>query len=109
MVQTYSDMLVHEPAVSPSDPDYYARALETEIYNFKVIRNVPTAYTAESWDAYTSTANILLTIDPSAINDVAKSMIDNATAKRERRLFKLPPLPTVCGTSGEMRWRQPNR
>ena len=43
MVQTYSDMLVHEPAVSPSDPDYYARALETEIYNFKVIRNVPTA------------------------------------------------------------------
>ena len=83
MVQTYSDMLVHEPAVSPSDPDYYARALETEIYNFKVIRNVPTAYTAESWDAYTSTANILLTIDPSAINDVAKSMIDNATAKRE--------------------------
>ena len=48
--------------LDPSDPDYYQKALETELYNYKLIRKVPTAYQAESWDAYTATANTLLDV-----------------------------------------------
>ena len=77
-------------AVDPSDPDYYQKALETELYNYKLIRNVPTAYQAESWDAYTATANTLLNIDPDNIDDVSKSMIDNAVAQREALVQDAP-------------------
>ena len=62
-VETYHDMPVQTLDLDPSDPDYYQKALETELYNYKLIRNVPTAYQAESWDAYTATANTLLNID----------------------------------------------
>ena len=82
-VETYHDMPVQTLDLDPSDPDYYQKALETELYNYKLIRNVPTAYQAESWDAYTATANTLLNIDPDNIDDVSKSMIDNAVAQRE--------------------------
>lgn len=81
--ETYSDMPVQTLELDASDPDYYQKALETEIYNYKLIRNVPTAYTADSWEAYTSTANTLLNIDPASLDDVSKSMIDNAVEKRE--------------------------
>ena len=50
-VETYHDMPVQTLDLDPSDPDYYQKALETELYNYKLIRNVPTAYQAESWDA----------------------------------------------------------
>lgn len=76
--------------LDPSDPDYYQKALETELYNYKLIRNVPTAYQAESWDAYTATANTLLNIDPDNIDDVSKSMIDNAVAQREALVQDAP-------------------
>lgn len=81
--KTYSDMPVQTLDLDASDPEYYPKALETEIYNYKLIRNVPTAYTTDSWEAYTSTANTLLNIDPASLDDVSRSMIDNAVAKRE--------------------------
>ena len=82
-VETYHDMPVQTLDLDPRDPDYYQKALETELYNYKLIRNVPTAYQAEGWDTYTATANTLLNIDPDNIDDVSKSMIDNAVAQRE--------------------------
>ena len=45
-VETYHDMPVQTLDLDPSDPDYYQKALETELYNYKLIRNVPTAYQA---------------------------------------------------------------
>lgn len=81
--KTCNDMPVRTLDLDASDPEYYPKALETEIYNYKLIRNVPTAYTADSWEAYTSTANTLLNIDPASLDDVSRSMIDNAVAKRE--------------------------
>ena len=107
-VETYHDMPVQTLDLDPSDPDYYQKALETELYNYKLIRNVPTAYQAESWDAYTATANTLLNIDPDNIDDVSKSMIDNAVAQREA-LVQDAPAATVCGTSGGMHRPQPRR
>lgn len=89
-VETYHDMPVQTLDLDPSDPDYYQKALETELYNYKLIRNVPTAYQAESWDAYTATANTLLNIDPDNIDDVSKSMIDNAVAQREALVQDAP-------------------
>ena len=89
-VETYHDMPVQTLDLDPSAPDYYQKALETELYNYKLIRNVPTAYQAESWDAYTATANTLLNIDPDNIDDVSKSMIDNAVAQREALVQDAP-------------------
>ena len=107
-VETYHDMPVQTLDLDPSDPDYYQKALETELYNYKLIRNVPTAYQAESWDAYTATANTLLNIDPDNIDDVSKSMIDNAVPSG-KHWFRMHRQPTVCGTSGGMHRQQPRR
>lgn len=80
---SYSDMPVKEPEVSQKDSNYYQELLDTETYNYKLIRNVPTAYEEQSWDTYCSAANILLTVDPEKISDVQKELIDKAAAARE--------------------------
>lgn len=111
-VETYHDMPVQTLDLDPSDPDYYQKALETELYNYKLIRNVPTAYQAESWDAYTATANTLLNIDPDNIDDVSKSMIDNAVAQREALVQDAPAADCMWYIWGmhrpqPRRWRCP--
>ena len=105
--KTCNDMPVRTLDLDASDPEYYPKALETEIYNYKLIRNVPTAYTADSWEAYTSTANTLLNIDPASLDDVSRSMIDNAVAKRD--WSRSHRRPTACGISGGMRRRWPKK
>ena len=34
-----------------SDPNYWQAEWETQVYNYKMVRNYPTLYTQEAWDA----------------------------------------------------------
>ena len=68
--ETYADMPLKEAA-----SDAVSDQFEAELYNYKVIRNVPTAYTLESWDYYCSAANILTTFDPENLTDVQNGLI----------------------------------
>lgn len=86
----YSDMPVIEAEAALEDPDYYQKALEAEVYNYKLIRNVPTAYTQESWEAYYSVANTLLNADPNNISASFQEVIDSS-AEARRALVQIKP------------------
>ena len=74
----YSDMPVKE-AKSDDPKD----VLEAEIYNYKLIRNVPTAYEQESWEEYCSKANILSSLDAQNLGSVQTELIWQTAQARE--------------------------
>ncbi len=85
------DVPVKEVEASPEDEDYYQELLETEIYNYKLIRNIPTAYDEASWDTYSENANILLTLDSSEIGETQQGLIEKA-AELRTQLIQIQPL-----------------
>ena len=85
------DVPVKEVEVSPEDEDYYQELLDTEIYNYKLIRNIPTAYDESSYNTYCENANILLTLDPSTIGEVQQGLIEKAADLRSQ-LVQIQPL-----------------
>ena len=78
-----SDVVLKEVTATQDQADYYQQAIETEIYNYKVVRNLPTTYTQESWEAYCSAANGLAKLDPANLAEVQKKMVDDAIAARK--------------------------
>ena len=85
------DVPVKEVEASPEDEDYYQELLDTEIYNYKLIRNIPTAYDESSYNTYCENANILLTLDPSTIGEVQQGLIEKAADLRSQ-LVQIQPL-----------------
>ena len=85
------DVTVKEVEVSPEDENYYQELLDTEIYNYKLIRNIPTAYDEASYNAYCENANILLTLDPNEIGEVQQGLIEKAADLRSQ-LVQIQPL-----------------
>ena len=61
--------------VPESDPGYWQAELEAQIYNYKMVRNYPTLYAKEAWDAAQSAGTVLLAFDPEALTDNQKAMI----------------------------------
>ena len=58
-----------------SDPNYWQAEWETQVYNYKMVRNYPTLYTQEAWDAAQSAGTVLLGIHPEAMTDANKEQI----------------------------------
>lgn len=58
------------------DDDYYQQVYEAELYNMRVLRNIPMAFEAESFDNFNSSANMLPKMDPTALTDAQKSTLD---------------------------------
>ncbi len=83
----YSDVPVREA----DNPDDYKQLLETEIYNYKLIRNIPTAYDEESYNTYCESANILLTLDAGSIGETQEKLIKKAADLRSQ-LRQIRPL-----------------
>ena len=81
------------PAITPFDlkevelaegDEGYAQALyEAEYYNYRLLRNVPVAFEAESWDAYMTKGGRLENIDPKAIGEDELARILDAKQGRE--------------------------
>ena len=78
-----ADVPVKEIELSQDDENYYVELLKAEVYNYKLIRNIPTAYDEASWDEYCSQANILLTLDPSEIGKTQEGLIQKACDSRK--------------------------
>ena len=61
--------------LSESDPNYWQVEWETQVYNYKMVRNYPTLYTQEAWDAAQNAGTVLLGIHPDALTDGNKEQI----------------------------------
>lgn len=82
-VETFNDVPIKEVDALESDTDYYKKLWEVEVYNYKLIRNIPTAYESESWENYCSSANILTKIEnPEKLNDTEKELLEKAKNTR---------------------------
>lgn len=84
-VVTYNDVPTKEVEVSPTDADYYEKLWDVEVYNYKIIRNIPTVYDSASWEEYCSYANIILNFtNPAALTENEKGLVDRATQYRNK-------------------------
>ena len=78
-------MPTKEVESQPSDADYYEKLWEVEVYNYKLIRNIPTVYESDSWEDYCSNANIILNFaNPAELSEDQKGLVDRATDYRKK-------------------------
>lgn len=82
-----------------TDSDYYKELAIAEAWNFKQIRNYPTLYTEESWDAYQIAATNVLGYDAEALTDEQKEDLLNIKTAREA-LEQVKPF--MDGVNGEV-------
>lgn len=81
----HNDVPTIEVEASPTDADYYEKLWEVEVYNYKLIRNIPTVYDSASWEEYCSYANIILNFtNPAALSEDEKGLVDRATNYRKQ-------------------------
>lgn len=85
--------------LAETDADYYKELALVEIWNFKQIRNYPTLYTHESWNAYQIAAANVLGYDADALTDAQKEDLVKVKAAREA-LVQVKPF--MDGLNGEV-------
>lgn len=88
-------------AADPSDAAYWTEELEAQAYNYRMVRNYPTLYTAEAWDAAQNAGSLMLNIDPENIDETAKQRILDAKAAFES-LAENQVKPYSDGINGEV-------
>ncbi len=81
--ETFNDVPLEEVTIAKESPDYYKAAFEAEYINFKFVRSLPTAYSAETWKAYADACSRLPFIDPEKIDAETRGFIDACIAARE--------------------------
>ena len=86
-----NDVPLRKVETAVTDAAYYKDAIETEVYNYKLVRNLPTTFTQESWETYCSLANGMAKLDAANLADVQKKMVDDTIAAREA-LVQAQPL-----------------
>lgn len=67
-----NDVPLQQIAAEAGADNYYQEAIETEIYNYKLVRNLPTTFTQDTWETYCSLANGLMDLDAENLADVQK-------------------------------------
>ena len=60
--------------LSESDPNYWQAEWETQVYN-KMVRNYPTLYTQDAWDAAQSAGTVMMGLHPESLTDANKQQI----------------------------------
>lgn len=63
-----------------NDPAYWQTEWETQVYNYKMVRNFPTLYEKDAWDAAQNAGSLMMNIHPDALSDVNKEQILAAKA-----------------------------
>lgn len=61
--------------LSESDPNYWQAEWETQVYNYKMVRNYPTLYTQDAWDAAQSAGTVMMGLHPESLTDANKQQI----------------------------------
>lgn len=96
-----NDVPLQQIAAEAGADNYYQEAIETEIYNYKLVRNLPTTFTQDTWEAYCSLANGLMDLDAENLADVQKKMVDDAVAAREALIQSQPLEESIWYIWGE--------
>ena len=68
---------------APGDEGYYQDVIDTEMYNLKVIRDIPSAFEQEGFEAFLSAANMLAKMDASDLSDGQKGTLDKLTGLQD--------------------------
>ena len=80
---------------------YWQAEWEAQVYNYKMVRNFPTLYEKEAWDAAQSAGSLMMNIHPDAMTDLNKEQI--LTAKKAIDDLKNHQLkPFSDGIKGEV-------
>jgi len=79
----YKDVPYKAVSLKESDPDYYKELWEAELYNYKMVRNFPTLYVYDAWDACQAAGNQLEAMDVEKLTDADKAKITAAKDARE--------------------------
>ncbi len=61
--------------LSESAPNYWQAEWETQVYNYKMVRNYPTLYTQDAWDAAQSAGTVMMGLHPESLTDANKQQI----------------------------------
>ena len=61
--------------LSESDPNYWQAEWETQVYNYKMVRNYPTLYTQDALDAAQSAVTVMMGLHPESLTDANKQQI----------------------------------
>ena len=61
--------------LSESDPNYWQAEWKTQVYNYKMVRNYPTLYTQDAWDAAQSAGTVMMGLHPESLTDANKQQI----------------------------------
>lgn len=96
-----NDVPLQQIAAEAGADNYYQEAIETEIYNYKLVRNLPTTFTQDTWETYCSLANGLMDLDAENLADVQKKMVDDAVAAREALVQSQPLEESIWYIWGE--------
>lgn len=98
--ETYSDIvkLLKEIDVQPGSANYYAKLLEAEFYNYRLIRSVPTAFDANTYNTYYTQAKNThvdtLALNPDSLTDLDKTNLDKVVEYR-KALVQVKPATDV--------------
>lgn len=61
--------------LAESDAKYWQTEWETQVYNYKLVRNFPTLYLADAWDTAQTAGSMMMNIHPDALTDENKAQI----------------------------------
>lgn len=71
----FNDVPLQFTEKTEADADYYQTLWKTGMYNLKMVRNLPTLFDADAWDASQSSANLLASMDPANLTDANKAVL----------------------------------
>ena len=87
--------------LSEDDPAYWQAEWEAQVYNYKMIRNFPTLYPKDIWDAAQNNGGLTLNMNPEALTDANKDQI--RAAKEAIAVLADNQLKPFCdGINGEV-------
>lgn len=78
------------PTVAESDPAYYQQLLEAEVYNYKMLRNFPTMFDTEDWEAALTACNLTLAMNSENLTEKDIEKLLDAKQKREAMTQVIP-------------------
>lgn len=80
--------------VSAQAEDYYTQLYETELYNYKIVRDLPMLYEEDLYDDYISMGNSLPKYDLNNLSDSQKNTLEKMLALQEN-LVQIKPAEDV--------------
>jgi len=89
-IATYSDMPYKEVTLAEGDEGYYEALYEAEVYNYKLIRNVPTPFDPEVYEEYCAIGSYLTQVKDGDLGEVVQKKLKSAVSIRQSMVQTKP-------------------